>query len=70
MLYTGLDFHKSFSYITTMDDKGQIVAQKKVTEREDAAGKEEAQYKRFGCLKRGIAVYCQEGNTNNRITQE
>ena len=33
MLYTGLDFHKSFSYITTMDDKGQIVAQKKVTER-------------------------------------
>ena len=33
MLYTGLDFHKSFSYITTMDDKGQIVAQEKVTER-------------------------------------
>lgn len=38
--------------------------------REGAAGKEEAQYKRFGCLKRDIAVYCQEGNTNNRITQE
>ncbi len=33
MFYTGLDFHKSFSYITTMNDKGQIVAQKKVTER-------------------------------------
>ena len=33
MLYAGLDSHKSFSYITTMDDKGQIVAQKKVTER-------------------------------------
>ena len=30
MLYTGLDLHKSFSYITTMNDKGQIVGQKKV----------------------------------------
>ena len=30
MLYTGLDLHKSFSYITTMDDKGQIVRQKKL----------------------------------------
>ena len=30
MLYTGLDLHKSFSYITTMDDKGQIVGQKKL----------------------------------------
>ena len=28
MLYTGLDLHKSFSYITTMNDKGQIVGQK------------------------------------------
>lgn len=30
MFYTGLDLHKSFSYITTMDDKGQIVGQKKL----------------------------------------
>jgi len=29
MLYTGLDYHRSFSYITTMDDKGKIVGQKK-----------------------------------------
>lgn len=33
ILYAGLDFHKSYSYIMTMDDKGQIVAQKKVTEK-------------------------------------
>ena len=25
MFYTGLDLHKSFSYITTMDDKDQNV---------------------------------------------
>ena len=24
MLYTGLDLHRSFSYITTMNDKGDI----------------------------------------------
>ena len=30
MLYTDLDLHKSFSYITTMNDKGQIVGQKKL----------------------------------------
>jgi len=30
MLYTGLDLHRSFSYITTMDDKGYIVGQKKL----------------------------------------
>ena len=30
MLYTGLDLHKSYSYITTIDDKGQIVGQKKL----------------------------------------
>jgi len=30
MLYTGLDLHKSFSYITTMDEKGRIVGQKKL----------------------------------------
>ena len=30
MLYTGLDLHKSFSYITTVNDKGQIVGQKKL----------------------------------------
>jgi len=30
MLYTGLDLHKSFSYITAMNDKGEIVGQKKL----------------------------------------
>jgi transposase len=30
MLYTGLDYHRSFSYITTMNDKGEIVGQKKL----------------------------------------
>jgi transposase len=30
MLYTGLDFHKSFSYITTVNDKGDILGQKKL----------------------------------------
>jgi len=30
MLYTGLDLHKSFSYMTTMNDKGEIVGQKKL----------------------------------------
>jgi len=30
MLYTGLDFHRSFSYITTMNDRGEIVGQKKL----------------------------------------
>ncbi len=30
MLYTGLDLHKSFSYITTMNDNGEIVGQKKL----------------------------------------
>jgi transposase len=30
VLYTGLDLHKNFSYITTMDAKGRIVGQKKV----------------------------------------
>ena len=30
MLYTGLDLPKSFSYTTTMNDKGQIVGQKKL----------------------------------------
>ncbi len=30
MLYTGLDLHKSLSYITTMNDKGDIVGQKKL----------------------------------------
>ena len=31
MLYTGLDLHKSFSYITTMNGRGQIVGQKKLS---------------------------------------
>jgi len=30
MLYTGLDLHKSFSYITTMNDKGEIIGQKRL----------------------------------------
>ena len=30
MLYTGLDLHRSFSYITTMNDKGEIIGQKKL----------------------------------------
>ena len=30
MLYTGLDYHKSFSCITTMDERGEVVAQKKL----------------------------------------
>jgi transposase len=30
MLYTGLDFHKSFSYVTTMNDRGEIIGQKKL----------------------------------------
>ena len=30
MLYTGLDLHRSFSYITTMNEKGEIVGQKKL----------------------------------------
>ncbi len=30
MLYTGLDLLKNFSYITTMNVKGEIVGQKKL----------------------------------------
>jgi len=30
MLYTGLDYHRSFSYIMTVNDKGEIVSQKKL----------------------------------------
>jgi len=30
MLYTGLDLHKSFTYITTMDERGEILGQKKL----------------------------------------
>ena len=30
MLYTGLDYRRSFSYITTMDDKGDIISQKRL----------------------------------------
>jgi transposase len=30
MLYTGLDFHRSFTYVTTMDEKGDILGQKKL----------------------------------------
>jgi len=30
MLYTGLDLHRSFSYITTVDERGNIISQKKL----------------------------------------
>ena len=30
MLYTGLDYHRRFSYITTMNGEGQIISQKKL----------------------------------------
>ena len=30
MLYTGVDYHRSFSYLTTMDERGEIVSQKKL----------------------------------------
>ena len=30
MLYTGWDLHKSFSYITTMNDKSETISQKKL----------------------------------------
>jgi transposase len=30
MLYTGIDYHRSFSYLTTMDEKGEVITQKKL----------------------------------------
>jgi transposase len=30
MLYTGIDYHRSFSYLTTMNEKGEVVGQKKL----------------------------------------
>ena len=30
MLYTGIDYHKSFSYLTTMNGKGEVIIQKKL----------------------------------------
>jgi len=30
MLYTGLDYHRNFCYMTTMNDKGEIIHQKKL----------------------------------------
>ena len=30
MLYTGLDYHRSFSYITTINEKGEVIGQKKL----------------------------------------
>jgi transposase len=30
MLYTGVDYHRSFSYLTTMNEKGEIITQKKL----------------------------------------
>jgi len=31
MLYTDLDLHKSFSYITIMIDRGEVIGQKKLS---------------------------------------
>lgn len=30
MFYTGIDYHRSFSYVTTMNEKGKILNQKKL----------------------------------------
>ena len=30
MLYTGIDYHRSFSYLTTMNEKVEIISQKKL----------------------------------------
>ena len=30
MLYTGVDYHRSFSYLTKMNEKGNIINQKKL----------------------------------------
>jgi transposase len=30
MLYIGIDYHRSFSYLTTMNEKGEIINQKKI----------------------------------------
>jgi len=30
MLYTGVDYHRSFSYLTMINDKGEIIGQKKL----------------------------------------
>ena len=30
MLYTGLDYHKSFSYIAFVNNKGRIISQQKL----------------------------------------
>ena len=35
MLYSGLDFHRSFTYATTMDKKGEILNQKKLPSNEE-----------------------------------
>jgi hypothetical protein len=31
MLYTAVGRHRSFSYLTTMDDKGEVIASKEAT---------------------------------------
>jgi hypothetical protein len=30
MLYTGVDYHRSFSFLTVMNEKGEIIAQEKL----------------------------------------
>jgi transposase len=30
MLYTGIDYHRNFSYLTTMNEKGEVISQKKL----------------------------------------
>ena len=31
MLYTGLNYHRSFSYVTTMNEKGEVIGQSYVS---------------------------------------
>ena len=30
MPYTSIDYHRSFSYLTTMNEKGEVISQKKL----------------------------------------
>jgi transposase len=38
MLYTGIDYHESFSYLTIMKDDGTIISQKKLPNNEEIVG--------------------------------
>ncbi len=35
MLYTRIDYHRSFSYLTTMNEKGEAITQKKLPSNEE-----------------------------------